>query len=92
MNKVSPSWIKTLFVGSGFLLLAGLTLVSGGCGNKDDSVSKDPEIDSAQGRKDSAKPPKVRFVDITAKAGTNYTAPLTKTAPSRSSQPMPMAA
>ena len=71
-NKKTPGWLHSLIVGSGFLLLAGLTLVSGGCGNKGESVSKDPEIDSAQGRKDGVKPPKVRFVDITAKANINF--------------------
>jgi enediyne biosynthesis protein E4 len=69
-NRRFPVWLPTLIAGGGFLLLIGLT--STGCSKKDETVAKDPEIESAQGRKDAVKPPNVRFVDITAKAGIKF--------------------
>ena len=72
MKRFFHSYIKGVLAGGGLLILAGLTLLPGGCSKKGEATGKDPEIDSSQRRKDFVPPPKVRFVDITDKSGINF--------------------
>src|SRR5438132_692758 len=61
-----------LLTAAGLLALAGVVFVFRGCSPPEVTQRKDPNIESAQGRKDAGRPPAVRFVDVTAKAGIRF--------------------
>jgi hypothetical protein len=67
----TPCWFSFLVAGLGLPLLMAATLLPG-CSRKDDSRRPDPELESALERRPTIPPPRLRFVDITAKAGIHF--------------------
>jgi hypothetical protein len=61
-----------LTTGAALVLLTGMTLLSCGCPKTDTGATTNPDVLPAMARQEARKPPSVRFVDITAKAGIHF--------------------